>query len=256
MRRCCNRPSSSFAEDHLPRLPVNDIADHGSSANNPSGPAIAMDTGTLHLERLNQKSPDDWFSAIADLHRTLLSAGALAHMPIAFLARFYRMLAESDDCCVMALVRDLPGQPSRLEAFVACSVSSHGLLQRLVRRYPIMTALDCARLLGTPRQLLRVLKIMRQMRSNTLDTDDAQLLSIAVAADQKREGHATRLFAALSQWFAHQGRAHFHIIASDTQQAALAFYRKEGAVVVGTMDLGGLNSYLLQADVTSRPLPS
>jgi ribosomal protein S18 acetylase RimI-like enzyme len=213
-----------------------------------------MDTGTLHLERLNQKSPDDWFIAIGDLHRTQLSAGALAHMPIAFLARFYRMLAESDDCCVMALVRDRLGQPSRLEAFVAGSIASHGLLQRLVRRHTVATLLDGFCLLAAPRQLFRVIEILRQMRSNTLGIDEAQLLSIAVAANQKREGHATRLFAALSQWFFQQGRAHFHIIASDTQQAALAFYRKEGAVVVGTMDLGGLNSHLLQADVNYQPL--
>ena len=72
--------------------------------------------------------------------------------------------------------------------------------------------------------------------------DERQLLSIAVDPRVGRSGVGTELFNALCDWFRSSGAEDFGIIASKTQTAALQFYNRCGAVKVGEMRLGGLNS--------------
>lgn len=203
----------------------------------------------LTLCYLDESCSAHLFAEIEALHRRQLSAGALAHMPRGFLSRFYLMLAESEDCCVIAAVQKTPDDTFSVRAFVAGSIASSTLRRRLLTSSPIAILFDGIRLLAKPSLFARVVGISRKMNRIEAQVDENQLLSIAVAPESARTGLGQQMVAELGRWFVDKGQSSYDLIASDTQTAALAFYDKLGAQTIGKTDLGGLNSFVLRVNL-------
>ena len=201
--------------------------------------------------RLNGSEAQQIFDAIAVMHRERLKAGALAQMPVSFLSAFYRHLASREDCFVA-----FSHEGTRCYGFVAGSVRSSALLASFVRSSPTAVMGSALMLLSRPSLLVRIISIALHLSHRPKHgsaVSDCQLLSIAVVQDIGRAGLGTALYAALTDWFGKVGSSVFDIVASQTQQPAIAFYRKRGARVIGRFDLGGLESlHLRSAPIETR----
>jgi ribosomal protein S18 acetylase RimI-like enzyme len=194
---------------------------------------------TVRIARLEGEVPRHTFREIEVLHRAQLVAGALAHMPDGFLANFYRYLVTRADCVVLIAEKE-----GRLAGFAAGALHASSLLKSFVLSEPLEMAGYCIRLLLDPRLLYRILSLALNLATNTQHSnmDERQLLSIAVDPLVGRSGVGTELFNALCDWFRSSGVEDFGIIAAKTQTAAVQFYDRRGAVKVGEMRLGGLDS--------------
>lgn len=183
------------------------------------------------------------FIEIEALHRAQLAAGALAHMPLGFLARFYSYLAGRPDSVVLTVEKQ-----GRVAGFVAGTLHASGLLRSFLVAEPTTFLTYGLSLLLKPRLLSRVLSLMLHsaVRGKREGVDDCQLLSIAVVPDCGRSGVGTVLFGAICDWFRQRGADQFEIVAAKTQLAALSFYVRRGAAKVGETNLGGLNSVLFR----------
>jgi ribosomal protein S18 acetylase RimI-like enzyme len=194
---------------------------------------------TARIVNLDATTDYRTFQEIEALHRTELAAGALAHMPPGFLASFYRYLATRPDCVVVVAENE-----GHVTGFVAGTLQASILLKSFVFAKPLEMAGHGAKLLLDPRLLFRVVSLALNLVAGDKQShlDDRQLLSIAVDPNSGRMGIGTELFKALCNWFRLRGARDFEIIAATTQAAALQFYQRRGAVVVGETTLGGLGS--------------
>ena len=186
------------------------------------------------------------FNDIARLHRNRLAAGALAQMTEGFLASFYHYLASRNDCVVFVALKD-----KNVSGFIAGTKSGSTLLRSYALSDPAGTIKHGAVLLLRPRLLLRIVSlIFFLLRGETNDRiSDSQLLSIAVNCTDSRTGVGADLFEALSCWFREMYSTSFDIIVAETQTAAIKFYKRCGAVIIGQTELGGLHSIHFRSKV-------
>lgn len=196
---------------------------------------------TVEITQLTAGTDFGLFRKIEHLHRVQLVAGALAHMPQGFLARFYRFLAGDTESVVIAATRN-----GRLVGFVTGTLRANELFKSFVFASPLRMVAYGIGLLFKPSLLVRIASISRRLIPENRTGSDRQLLSIAVATEYGRSGIGRVLFHALALWFRQHGAEHFDILSAFSQKAALQFYERHGASKVGETTLGGLPSILFR----------
>ncbi|MDC0148290.1 GNAT family N-acetyltransferase [Alphaproteobacteria bacterium] len=63
--------------------------------------------------------------------------------------------------------------------------------------------------------------------------DEAEILTLAVAAPARRSGLATQLLAAAANWLGQYGVQHWHLEVAADNRAALALYKTHGFAEIG-----------------------
>jgi GNAT superfamily N-acetyltransferase len=194
---------------------------------------------TSRITRLKGDENPVLFLDIARLHRDRLAAGALAQMPEEFLAAFYRHLAFQQESVVFVAQGE-----QGVSGFVAGTTIGSSLFKSLISARPIKTIKYSLILLLNPRLMLRISSLVLHLvrSASRVNISDCELLSMAVASSRTGIGIGRELLESLCHWFSEMGMTSFDIIAADTQVAALRFYAHHGAIAIGRIELGGLQS--------------
>lgn len=188
----------------------------------------------IQLIRLNSGTTRKVFRQIAELHADQLKVGLLASFGIPFLERFYRRAATDPLAILIASVKD-----GEVIGFVMGCVSPFKFhFRMLVRLWPVITW----QLLRRPGHMYRGLSVARYVGSKS-SGPAPELLSIVVDPRFQRSGAGAELFRDFKLKLLACDVHKFRVTASETQKAALPFYRKHGGIVISETNLGGLRSF-------------
>lgn len=161
---------------------------------------------------------------VARLHASGIDRGFLSRLGPAFLVQLYRAIDESPGGIVLAEHKD-----GRIVGFVAGSVGTTSLSRRLLR-HPVALAASLLPVAWRPSVWRGVLETIRHAApGEPAGLPKAELLSLAVDPDHRREGIAERLYRQLQQEFQHRGCPRFRIVVGDSLVPAHRFYRTMGA---------------------------
>ena len=188
--------------------------------------------------------PAPIFDAIARIHAQELSAGLLPLLGKRFLRQLYRRAALDRQGLLIVAKRN-----GQCVGFVMGTTDPPSYYRGV--RLRALPAVGLA-LVRNPRLVGRILSLARYA-SRQPGAPFAELLSIAVAASQQRFGVGQGLYDAFCRELSQRGIEEFCVTASETQGAALKFYRRQGGEVVSETDLGGLRSFTFICRVPDKP---
>jgi ribosomal protein S18 acetylase RimI-like enzyme len=159
--------------------------------------------------------------AIAALHAERIGEGFLVTLGPRFLARLYRRIALSPTAVLVVAESD-----DRIVGFVAAARSTRRLYGEFLRRDAVPAGLAAApAVIRAPR---RVWETLRYGTAGDGDLPDAEVLSIAVAADAGGRGIGGALLAAALAELAVTGVPAARVVTAVGNDAALAMYERAG----------------------------
>jgi ribosomal protein S18 acetylase RimI-like enzyme len=175
----------------------------------------------------------DLYRQVAGLHARYLDQGFLATLGPGFLAQLYRAIDEGDSSVLICERQD-----GRVLGFVSGAWGMGPIYRRMLRR-PFALGLVLLPSLMHPVRLWRILEVLRYGRGGhgLSSLPQAELLSIAVAADARGYGIADRLYSALAAHFRATGIDAFCITVGGALEPAHRFYRRMGAQPVGELEV-------------------
>lgn len=194
----------------------------------------ANNMNVIQLVRLKSGTARESFRQIAELHADQLKAGLLASFGVPFLERFYRRAATDSHAIVIASVKD-----GEVVGFVMGCVSPFKFyIRMLIWLWPTIIW----QFLRRPGHMYRGLSLARYVGSKS-SGPAPELLSIVVDPEVQRSGAGAELLRDFKLELLACGVQKFRVTASETQKAALRFYRKHGGIAIAETDLGGLRSF-------------
>lgn len=185
---------------------------------------------------MGKTTGEDGYRRVAQLHAENIDQGFLSTLGPRFLSLLYRAIDESPDS-VLIVTRE----GVQVVGFVAGTLDMGQVYRRLLRHW-LSLGLSLAPSLLIPTRLWRIIEILQHTRGEGGHTQGmtlpaAELLSIAVDPSFRGRGHAERLYAELSAYFAERGLAEFKIVVGAALAPAHRFYRRMGAVPVAEIEV-------------------
>lgn len=178
-------------------------------------------------------SGQDLYPQVAALHAHNLDQGFLSTMGIDFLALMYRAIDEAPDSVLMVESRG-----DEVIGFVSGGIGMAAIYRNMLR-HPFRLARAMAPSLLRPRQVLRILDILRYSGTATPSTPlpSAELFSIAVSPAWRGRGVAECLYLGLIANFNKRGISEFKITVGEGLRPAQRFYLRMGAVSVAEIQV-------------------
>lgn len=161
-------------------------------------------------------------AAVGRLHAARIDEGFLATLGPRFLTRLYRRIAQAPGAVLL-----VAADGDEVLGFVAATASTRRLYAEFLRRDAIPAALAAApAIVRSPR------RVWETWRYGTGDTDpdlpEAEVLSIAVAAEAAGRGVGAALLAAALDALARHGADRAQVVTAPGNDAALALYESAG----------------------------
>lgn len=189
--------------------------------------SVGVSDGILRVRPSDSETIRD----IARLHQGEIFGG-IADLPLPALEAVYRSLASDNGSILLAEFRE-----ARFAGFVFGSLDDRRALRGAVRAN-IIRLLGAVGLLALkPWVVYRLLRTALSMRNLTglARPDEAHLVSIAVSPNSRRVGTASRLLAALEQWFRGEGVSEYLVMTNLDNVVAANFYKKSGGAECGVV---------------------
>jgi len=191
--------------------------------------------------------------AIARLHCQALRYGFLSRVGEGFLALLYGTMRDIPDAILIAARRG-----DRVVGFVSGTVDTHGLYRRFLTRHLLRGGMILLPHLFSLSRMRRVLETLTYPFRKQAPTEAeeplpaAELLSIAVAEDQRGSGIAPELYRRLCHEFELRQCEAFRIVVGAGLAPARRFYAKMGAREVRTVNVHqGEKSLILLQELTT-----
>lgn len=201
---------------------------------------------------LDAEISDEYLAAIAQLHCQALRYGFLSRVGERFLALLYSTIRDIPDATLIAAVKG-----DRVVGFVSGAVCTGRLYRIFLRRHLVRGGLMLLPHMISPARLCRLLETLTYpfRRRDPVDQEEplpaAELLSIAVAEDQRGTGVAAELYGLLCQEFGRRRVGAFRIVVGAGLAPARRFYAKMGAREVKAIAVHrGEESVVLVHDMT------
>lgn len=166
------------------------------------------------------------YREVARLHAACINQGFLSTLGLPFLELLYQAMDEAD---ASVLIVEESGE--RVVGFVAGGMGM-GAIYRQMLRHPFRLLSALLPSICRPTRVMRMLDILRYGRDaagERMQLPEAELFSIAVAADARGKGVADRLYRALSAHFSERGVDAFKVTVGETLAPAHRFYKRMGA---------------------------
>jgi glycosyltransferase involved in cell wall biosynthesis/ribosomal protein S18 acetylase RimI-like enzyme len=200
-------------------------------------------TGRLSISpvaRVRPARPVD-AASMARLHREGLPDSFLPRLGDRFVRRLYRALSSDDDAVALVAVDG----DDEVVGFAAGAVSVSGFYRRFRRRHGIAAGLAAGpRLLR--RDVLRGLRETASYPDRTAAGPDAELLSIAVAADRGSHGVGRALARGVIEGLAGRGAEEVRVVVAASNERANRFYADIGFRPAGQLAVhDGVSSNVL-----------
>lgn len=194
--------------------------------------------------------PDTYYRQVAEIHIACISAGFLSTLGVDFLALMYRAIDQGKDSLLLIEQVD-----ERVVGFVSASHGMGGIYRRMLLHWPSLLR-SLLPVLKSPRRIWRIIEIVRYSTGTSFSHQDGvpkcELLSIAVATDVRRTGHAETLYCRLCTELYKRNVSAFRILVGAALTPAHRFYQKMGAQVIGQLELHANESSLLYVQSLPR----
>jgi ribosomal protein S18 acetylase RimI-like enzyme len=180
--------------------------------------------------------------AVADLHASALAGDFLPTLGERFLQVFYRSVLKNK--LGFGFVELLEGVPI---GFVLGSIDSSNLFRKVIMHAWVRLGLAALPVvIRKPGLLLKVAETFLYPNREAQSPEKAELLVIAVNADQRGRGFGEKLVAALNQEMSVHGIQSYKVTVLQSNQGANRFYQRLGFQKTGQFKLygQGWNIYL------------
>lgn len=177
---------------------------------------------------------------VAKLHIDSIKTGFLPSLGVKFLALMYRCIDEENFSTLILKYKDY-----KLIGFVSGTLGTSSLFKAILH-HPIDLMLALIPLIFNVK-IIKIIKkminILRHMSGSKRNKyPKAELLTICVQRDYRRQGIAIDLYQKLSLYFKSSSISEFIIIVGQSLKAN-SFYRNQGADLVGELQVHqGINS--------------
>ena len=167
------------------------------------------------------------YRQVAELHVANINRGFLSTLGIGFVALMYRAIDECENSIFFVEEHD-----GRVIGFVAGATGMGPIYKRMLRYWPRLIVAMLPSMVF-PRRIWRIFEIMRYGSGKpSVVLPNAELLSIAVDAEHRGQGHAEALYRRLVDYFQVRGDPAFKITVGNALAPAHKFYLRMGAVPV------------------------
>ena len=182
---------------------------------------------------------------VAKIHVDSIKTGFLPTLGLDFLTLMYRCLDESNSTILITEYRN-----DRLAGFVTGSLGKSSPY-KLMFSHPFLLAKSLFPIVFNLFKLKKVLSILRHMSSSERSQyPQAELLTICINSDFRRQGVGKRLYNDLMQYMKSNSVNNFSIIVGEHLDAN-SFYVKNGARVEGDIEVhAGSKSFVYIQQVT------
>lgn len=174
------------------------------------------------------------YRQIARLHIENLDQAFLSSLGETFLTELYRAMDSSEGNALFYEMKD-----GKVIGFVSGGTGMGVIYKNMFARVWAWFLPLSWRLLNL-KTVSRIIDILRYSRDTLGDCESrpkAELYSIAVGSDGRGKGVAQRLYASLLSYFEDQKTDSFAIIVGKNLTSAHKFYQKQGATLVGDVEL-------------------
>ena len=191
------------------------------------------------------KIKTDIYNDVAKLHIHSIKTGFLPTLGLNFLGLMYRCLDESNSTILITEYNN-----DKLTGFVSGSLGKSSPY-RLMFSHPFLLARSLFPILLSPIKLKKVYSILRHMSgSERSQYPQAELLTICINLDFRRQGVGKRLYNELMRYMKSNSVDNFSIIVGEHLDAN-NFYVNNGARVTGNIEVHvGSKSFVYIQKVT------
>ena len=174
---------------------------------------------------------------VAKLHIDSVKTGFLPSLGVKFLALMYQCIDEENFSTLILKYKDY-----KLVGFVAGTLGTSGLF-RAILHHPIDLIQALIPLIFNVKIIKKMINILRHMSGSERNRyPKAELLTICVQQDYRRQGITIDLYQKLSLYFQSSSISEFIIIVGQSLKAN-SFYINQGADLVGELQVHqGVNS--------------
>ena len=178
---------------------------------------------------------DALYRRVAELHIANINQGFLATLGVGFLAQMYRAIDEGQGSALL-----VAKEGDHIIGFVAAGCGMRPIYLRMLWRWPQLFAALLPALLS-PRRVWRILEILRYSSNGSARgasaLPEAELLSIAVDAGVRGQGHADALYRSLCARLTSHDVLAFKIVVGAALAPAHRFYLRMGAEPVARTEV-------------------
>tara|TARA_Y100001954_G_C15778039_1_gene588178 strand:- start:490 stop:1077 length:588 start_codon:yes stop_codon:yes gene_type:complete len=174
---------------------------------------------------------------VALLHIETIKTGFLPSLGPQFLSLMYRCIDEADFSTLIVKYDD-----QTLTGFVSGSLGDSSLYKKMLL-YPFSLFLSLMPTLLDLTKIKKIINILQHVSSKERNNfPSAELLTICVNKDYRRQGIAESLYGELSLFFQQKERSKFTIVVGQSLNAN-KFYKKQGAYIADEIQVhSGVNS--------------
>jgi ribosomal protein S18 acetylase RimI-like enzyme len=191
---------------------------------------------------------------VAALHVAAIHEGFLATLGARFLRHLYTRIVESPHGFLLVAESPAPeGGPARVSGFVAGAISVRKLYREFLWHDGLVASVTSAPQLV--RSLPRVVETLRYGSQQppgaaTTSVPEAELLSLAVAGESRRQGSGAALVEAFLAEATRRGCTSARVVVGAGNDTAIALYGRGGFEVAETLEVHeGTTSLLMRADL-------
>ena len=184
------------------------------------------------MNNINQKYID-----VANLHIDSIKTGFLPSLGVRFLALMYRCIDEADFSTLIVNYKD-----DQLVGFVSGTNGTSNLYKAMIY-YPLELFLALLPVTLNFKKIRKIINILNHMSGlERADYPSAELLTICVHKNYRRQGVADDLYFRLCEYFRSELISEFVIIVGQSLEANV-FYKNQGATISGEIQVHkGANS--------------
>lgn len=171
-----------------------------------------------------------YYLEVARLHREGIKLGFLSTLGEEFLALLYDCLDEAPEAVLLTEVSN-----GRVIGFISGAYSLGPIYKRMLMKLPQLI-IALAPVLATPTKLFQIAELLKHNFSSSKTTADGrplpefELLSLAVASNERRSGVAHRLYSRLEEYARENSVEAFKIVVGADLESAHKFYLSMGAL--------------------------
>jgi ribosomal protein S18 acetylase RimI-like enzyme len=185
---------------------------------------------------------------VAALHTQCISTGFISSMGIDFVTSLYDAIVKSKSSLGVVAVRN-----EKVIGFVAFTTNLNKLYKSIIRRKGLKFALLLA---GNVLSLRRIKKIFETLsypaRIKKMNLPSAELLSIAVAPEERRKGLASQLIEKGLRLYRKTGVDKVKVLIGADNKAGNKLYLKSGFELIGQIVNHGVLSNIYVAKTTHQ----
>ena len=167
----------------------------------------------------------------ACLHSESIKTGFLPTLGVRFLTLMYRCIDEGDDTILIVRYKG-----EKLSGFVSGTVGTSSIYKAMMR-HPVELLIAIFPVIFSLSKLKKIVSIFLHMQGKERTRfPKAELLTICVSSEFRRQGIAEDLFARLAEYYSDKNVREFVIIVGKALEAN-SFYVAQGGKVVGELSV-------------------